>query len=679
MPKAFEEQAIRFLRGEENPFDAFVTPEKPAHAFSQCHVAEVHAEEFERICRVIDKYRNPQYSTRRQLHETRALIVRGVRGSGKTHLLHVLARRDTETPEVWVCPRYYDPAFPFAEYLLAELVRTLLASEDADAVARLRWCARQLGRRLLAQAVASTSALEWREWTWRRRRPGWLGARSRRRGWADRRMLLDQLSDDACGSTLADICERHGLSSRAAHAMAVRHIERCEGGTSTVVRLRREVLLAFCDPAFRDDSDRLATLLQQDFTQPGAALPPARADVVNALLQTLAEVLAAIGVPIVFAFDNMERLLAHRGPVDLPTAQAFFNGLAHLIDQTRGLLVVLLAERGLWSEFGPAINTFADHRLRQGVRVRDFGCVWDLELKPPSAEQIQRVVERRVAPLLARAAGDEPLPACFPFQVEEVRAIATEGVDVLRTALLRLRDRYDELVLPAQQHASIIARQEAPAGPIEAAVLDDVLQRGWEEAAATWRRRLETTRRASLAQPLHASLGRWLELLANQEVRGWKLTEAKSAAPFGDHPTFGLVTLAGWRANDGRSCRVALGPILGEGRSMPKDLQTKLSIFLQRPSIADQLVVLWPVTEGAIDARQLPPATRQVWEQRDPERSVAICALTVPDFAWLLGFPQWLALHAEESGAEQLRRFVLDRTAYLLEDFAPRPSAEEAS
>ena len=98
MSKAFEEEAVRFLRGEDNPFDAFVVPDKPAHEFAHCHVAEVHGDQFEQICRVVEKYRCPDYPTRRQLHETRVLIVRGVRGSGKTHLLHVLRQRDTPTP-----------------------------------------------------------------------------------------------------------------------------------------------------------------------------------------------------------------------------------------------------------------------------------------------------------------------------------------------------------------------------------------------------------------------------------------------------------------------------------------------------------------------------------------------------------------------------------------------------
>ncbi len=579
MSKAFEEPAIRFLRGEENPFDAFVVSDKPAHEFPQCHVQEVHGDQFEQIGRVIDKYRFPDYRTRRQLHETRVLIVRGVRGSGKTHLLHVLRQRDTPTPEIWVCPRYYDPGFPFAEYLLSELVRTLLSSEEAEAPVRLRWCARELTRRLLVEAIASLNLPEWLEWVDPSRR-AWKVTRRVTRAQADWEGLLDELAAVRSATPLGEICARHGLTSAAASGLVLRHVERTELGTGSAARMRREVLLAFSELALRDASDRLASLLEQDFAQPEASLPPARAEVVTQLLQTSAEVLAAVGVPIVFALDNMERLLAPRGPVDMPAAQSFFNGLAHFLDQTRGLLVVLFVERGLWNEFGQAINTFADHRLRQGVRVRDYGCVWDLELTPPTPDQIEQVVQRRMSPLLARAPHADQLPPCFPFSSEEVRQIATAGVDVLRTALLRLRDRYDELVLPDNQRVQLPAQPEltVPAQAVAAAdEAADALRRTWEEAAATGRRRLGMSRRTSLAQELHAGLGRWLELLTGQEVNGWRLSETRSAVTFGDHPAFGSITLATWRDEQGQACRVALGPILGEGRSMPKDLEVKLS------------------------------------------------------------------------------------------------------
>lgn len=677
MSKASEEQAIRFLRGEDNPFDAFVVSDKPAHEFPQCHVQEVHGDQFEQIGRVIDKYRYPDYRTRRQLHETRVLIVRGVRGSGKTHLLHVLRQRATPTPEIWVCPRHYDPGFPFAEYLLSEFVRELLSSEEAESPARLRWCARELTRRLLFEAAGALDLPEWLQWSGPPS-SGW--GRSRRASQADWEGLLDDLAAGSGVTPLSEICARHGLSSAAASGLVTRHVERNELGTGTAVRMRREVLLAFEELALRNTPDRLASLLEQDFAQPEATLPPARAEVVTQLLQTSAEVLAAVGVPIIFALDNMERLLAPRGPVDMPAAQSFFNGLAHFLDQTRGLLVVLFVERGLWNEFGPAINSFADHRLRQGVRVRDYGCVWDLELTPPTPDQIEQVVQRRMSPLLARVPQADQLPPCFPFSSEEVREIATAGVDVLRTALLRLRDRYDELVLPDSQRVQTPTETEArtpvQAGPAGEAA--DALQRTWEEAAATGRRRLVMSRRTSLAQELHSGLGRWLELLVGQQVDGWRLSEARSAVTFGDHPAFGSVTLATWQDDQGRTCRVALGPILGEGRSMPKDLEVKLSALQQRPSLADQLVVLWPVQQGPIEAKQLPPATRQIWEQSAAARPVRLCPLAMTDFAWLLGFPEWLVQHAATiSGSESLSSFILERTGYLLADLAPRESSPE--
>ena len=673
MSKAFEEQAVGFLRGEDNPFDAFVVPDKPAHEFAHCHVAEVHGDQFEQICRAIEKYRCPDYRTRRQLHETRVLIVRGVRGSGKTHLLHVLRQRDTPTPEIWVCPRYYDPAFPFAEYLLTEFVRTLLSPEEAEAPVRLRWSARELTRRLLGEAIAALSPAEWLEWT-RPLHAGPLFSPRPKRRWADWETLLDDLAASTSTTPLAEICARHGLSATAACALVIRHVERTELGTGAAVRMRREVLLAFSELALRNTSDRLASLLEQDFALPDAALPPARADVVTLLLQTLAETLAAVRVPVVFALDNMERLLAPRGPVDMPAAQSFFNGLAHTVDQTRGLLLVLFVERGLWNEFGPAINSFADHRLRQGVRVRDFGCVWDLELRPPTGDQIERVVQRRMSPLLARAPHGDQLPPYFPFAAEEVRDIATTGVDVLRTALLRLRDRYDELVLPDGQRVQPPSEPEsvATAAPGAADQAADALRRSWEDAAAGGRRRLQMSRRTSLAQELHTGLGRWLELLIGQEVNGWRLGQVRSAVTFGDHPAFGSVTLATWQDEQGRSNRVALGPILGEGRSMPKDLEIKLSALDQRPALADQLVVLWPVQQGTVEAKQLPTATRQIWDKSAAGRPVTLCALPMPDFAWLLGFPEWLTQHAAAmSASESLLSFILERTGYLLADLTP--------
>jgi hypothetical protein len=272
MSKVFEEQAIRFLRGEENPFDAFVVPDKPAHEFPQCHVQEVHGDQFEQIGRVIDKYRFPDYRMQRQLYDTRVLIVRGTRGSGKTHLLHVLRQRDTPTPEIWVCPRYFDPAFPFSEYLLTELVRTLLSSEEAEATARLRWCARELTRRMLVEAVESLDLPQWLQWSlpasdaW-----NWLRRTARRQ--ADRERLLDDLAAGPFSTPLAEVCVRHGLSPAAAFGLVMRHVERTELGTGTPVRMRREVLLAFAELALRSWRTGNPRMLPKTGQAPGVHAP----------------------------------------------------------------------------------------------------------------------------------------------------------------------------------------------------------------------------------------------------------------------------------------------------------------------------------------------------------------------------------------------------------------------
>jgi hypothetical protein len=180
------------------------------------------------------------------------------------------------------------------------------------------------------------------------------------------------------------------------------------------------------------------------------------------------------------------------------------------------------------------------------------------------------------------------------------------------------------------------------------------------------------SRRTSLGQELHTGLGRWLELLIGQAVNGWRLSEVRSAVTFGDHPAFGSVTLATWQDEQGRCHRVALGPILGEGRSMPKDLEIKLSVLEQRPALADQLIVLWPVQQGSIEVQQLPNATRQVWDRSAAGRPVRLCALPLPDFAWLLGFPEWLSQYAAAMPASDSPfRFILERTGYLLADLAP--------
>lgn len=133
---------------------------------------------------------------------------------------------------------------------------------------------------------------------------------------------------------------------------------------------------------------------------------------------------------------------------------------------------------------------------------------------------------------------------------------------------------------------------------------------------------------------------------------------------------------------------------------MPKDLEVKFSLFQQRPALADELVVFWPVQQTSAAAAplisgpspatdegrrmefevgRLPAATRQVWEQCASGRAVSLSALPLSDFAWLLSFPEWISARSPDTPLDELRAFVRQRTEYLLKDCAPHPSPEERS
>jgi hypothetical protein len=689
------ERAIAFLRGEENPFDWFVVADKPGLDFDRCHVQDIHRPVYEILRLAIDKYRRPDYRRQGHLHPTRVLFVRGARGSGKTHLLHWMGQydsgeHDSDTPELWVRPRFYDGGYPFAEYLLRELLRVLLCDDEPQGPPLLSWCTQEVGRRLLLESVAALALGEWLEWVGPPSRCRVLLGRARGKGWPNRERLVRDLRAGG-NATLLEICQRNHIDPDVAHRLIAAHIAACERGSGVQARMRREVLGAFAQRALGRTADSIATLLEQDFAEDHAGLPPTRAALVDALLQTLVELLAAIGVPVVFAFDNLERLLAPRGALDEPTAQAFWTGLAHVGDQIQGVLVLLLIETQLWLDcMQRAVNSFAQDRLLQGIRLREHGCVCRLDLQPPTVDDVAEVVRRRLAPLLDRVPNGAQLPETFPFSRDDLEAVVGHGSDIVRTVLMRLRERYDALVLPAGQAPQPAVRSAIAEAPGDVAAQSQferqVLMPSWDRAVAAKRENLQTLLRPALAKEFHEALGRWLELLDGAVAADWKLAGVDPPTLFGDQPAFGLVTVVHWdHAARGRR-RVALGPLLGAGSSMPKDLRVKLGLFELRPVPADELVILWPrrrddqallqTAPRPAPVDELPPATRKVWEESAAARPVVLCPVAAADFAWLLGIPDWLADIASSEGAawteDLLRRFLLTRSGALLEQLTPQ-------
>jgi hypothetical protein len=411
---------------------------------------------------------------------------------------------------------------------------------------------------------------------------------------------------------------------------------------------------------------------------------------VDGLLRTLVELLAAVEVPVVFAFDNLERLISPLGRLDHEAAQSLFAGMAHVVDNIPGILFLVFAEGSLWTQcMTQAIDSFAADRLLQGLRLRQYGHVAQVDLDAPTRAQLESLVARRMSPLLQRIPGAAELPSLFPFDSADLERIANPN-DVLRRMLQRLRDRFDELVLGAipsglgpattpevLPHRSIATRSQLQ-------LEREVLLPRWELLAQRAGDRLASSPRTALAGELHNGLAKWLELFIGPElaVHGWKLLRVDTGVTFGNQPNYGVLTVPHWSgAAGGATKRVALGIILGQGPGASKDMEVKLSVFAKKPWPADQLVVLWPGGDPEFGPESLPSKTRQVWEERHGKLPICLRGVGYEDLQWLLGFTQWHnavnELQEPDWPPDAVSRFVHSRTAPLVELFLPAPVATE--
>jgi hypothetical protein len=684
------QQAIGFLRGEDNPFDAFVAAESADNDFFKFHAPEIHAAAFDRIAAAIAKLGRPDFPHRPKLHPTRVLVVRGARGAGKTHLLHAVQYRPGGGHDLLIRPRYFESHPTFAEFLLKELLRSLLARDDNEPPSPLGWIAARLAHKMLREAVAALTPGEWLQWTCRPTVLGILVGKRWSRELAAQDKLLTELAATTLDRPIAELCAAHGLTPDAVQRVLDRHITRCDVGARPAMRMKRRVLSSLAELALTGNRDAFASFVEHEFAEVDQGLPPTRAELVDDLLRTLVELLAAAEIPVLLAFDNIERLLGSRGRLNVELAQSFFSGLAQVIDSVPGILVLLFVEGGLWIECTQvAIDSFAHDRLMQGIRVRDYGNVSQLELTPPSLDELEHLVRRRLRPLLARTGVAEKLPDLFPFERSDLQRIARFENDVFRAALMRLRDRYDELVLPSSPSAeeSLPELPEPPKRVLSQVQLErESLLPKWDSAVTRARREWASAARGTLTDKLHAGLGRWLDTFANTELAGdARLVRVEPNFTFGDHPTYGVVTVAHWRStiSADRERRVAIGVVLGQAAAMPKDLGVKLSVFDLRPAPADELIVLWPDREWNFDAAALPPASLQVWNKAAGRRP-RLVGLPTQELAWLLAFSDWLSeLRETESAQEEgwpqgaVETFVRERTARLLERLMPSPQIQE--
>lgn len=516
-------------------------------------------------------------------------------------------------------------------------------------------------------------------------------------------------------------CAEVNLEPDQACAMLCEHIERTEAH-NTAGLMRRTIHQGFARSVFLGDESELASFLTYGFAELDFQVRPSRQDLVVALFKVLMEIFLFLRIPVVVAFDQLEDLLLARRTDDCHrVAEAFFAGIVQAMHQIDGICFLVFAERGLWNRFVPSLDGYIQDRLNNPVHVAGHGTLKSLRLEAPPPHLVRSVVAARLRPTLEELPDFADLPPIFPFSDEQVERIArTEPT--LRDMLQQLRHLFDHLVfgepsapgashedtdtiapessrLPPEELEALVksvvivetpdvpkgmtsfagatAQSAAPATAQAGAAKDQAvapvavnLPELWDQEMRVARRKLEPDGALTGAtRELQAGLGCFLQACQEHGVKVglWRLQHVVGEWAFGEHPTYGVLTITHWACKDGQPWRVGIGLFLGRGPAKPKDLGTKLSALDVEPPMIDHLILLRPEDDLAITGK-----SKALWQEAEKRGRHARLEAVSPDgFAVLYGFPRWLAAVTEALPAgtplPNLADLIQERCERLLE------------
>lgn len=665
------QEALNRLKGKENPFESLVRPQKGDVRFRDLDVPSLLRGPREQLLHIIDSYRIEDYTGASDLRPTRVVLIRGERGSGKTHLLRSLQHRPDERSQILVRPAYFEGNLPFEEYLHSQLVGVLLEEDEVYSGKPFEDISRALTRRLLRQAVLALGPTDRiasvSPGRWRRLLLLWGGGDRFTRRYDE---LAQDLAAPAAARDLPTLVRKRGLSPAQGLRLIEGHLKQHERGKDPLIIHRQRLYSAMARYALLNDEEAIRHFLE------GQHLPPdsragLRFETVSRLLHVLTEACALERFPIVVAFDNLERLLSPQNRFDPELTRAFLRGLAQATDNTRGVLLLLFAEHGLFdSQIAPNIDSFVYDRLRQGVPLHAQGPVTEITLTPPSLAEITALIRARIKErLLADLPGVGKLPDHFPYSEGFVGDVLGGGAGKLRDAIQRLRDQYNRTVYQRDPETVETTKDSKD--------WTTLFNDAWKSALASAARKLEESKVAH-AQALHAGLGLLLQQVVPLKRAEWELRNIQPGVTIGEHPTYGLITLLDWQApgtqpptNGGHlSWRVGVGLLLAVGGGMPPDLRAKFGLFKEKTIKCNSLLILWPRPVDAEDLTEaLPRATREAWDESLYRSKTRLGWLSFSDLCAMLAFPDWLDRIKEESGGQAspsaIRDFVLNRCESL--------------
>jgi hypothetical protein len=443
--KSLSEGNRDILKRAGNPFRNYFARNPDDEVCARYHVPELFAAERDLLHAIIDLYRYDP------LTHSEVVPVLGNKGAGKTHLLHSIKHGSAGAWQLLVTPGVYQKDSDFLEYLLFQIIDTLLGGGKQKGVRPLEQVGDLLVRRVLGVVLREMSAEQQLELF----PPPGLGRIGRviGLGTGQAKERAEWLAENLSGYSnfarvpmpLTTALQEAGITPQRAFELLAAHVQKTEAH-NTAGLMRRHIYQGFAKAALLRDESDLASFLTYGFAELEFHVRPTRQDLVLALFKVLMEVFRSLKTPVVVAFDQLEDLLLARRSDDAHrTAESFFAGIVQVMHQIDGLCFLVFAERGLWNRFVPSLDGYIQDRLNNPVHVPKQGTVKAIRLEAPTAELFRQVVEARLRPCLDELPSDPTMTDIYPFADEQVLTIArTEPT--LRDMLQQCRHLFDHLV-----------------------------------------------------------------------------------------------------------------------------------------------------------------------------------------------------------------------------------------
>src|SRR4051794_41932908 len=144
------DRALDALRRAGNPFRNSFARNPDDEVCARYHVPELFAQERDQLLGVVDLYRYDPTT------HSEVVPILGNKGAGKTHLLHSIKHGTDGAWQLLVTPGTYQKDTNFLEYLLFQLIDTLLGGGKQRGRRPLEHLSESLARRLLLRAVSAS-------------------------------------------------------------------------------------------------------------------------------------------------------------------------------------------------------------------------------------------------------------------------------------------------------------------------------------------------------------------------------------------------------------------------------------------------------------------------------------------------------------------------------------------